>query len=325
MELLDRLRGGDWASVERFLALDHSDRPTPERLSHGELDAALAILEELLTHQAFGPTASEHHITEAALAAFIEDFVSEPQFPRPVLAPLYLQLVRLWGEHRRGSAYPPDGQLLLVLATAILQHAASAEDEIAQLLVEWWQARPIRLALPFLLEAVEVILDLTSAETRAQQMWLDGVARAARQAEGITPTERSLWRALGLRAGFGDADIEEYLPPTVLEAQEPLVDPIERLDVKKIAIVSLHQRAADEACAIIAKRTDATVFVVNETVVGPATHRAQTADVVLFVWAATKHAVFRAFDSMRERLVYVQGSGASSIVLALERWAATQT
>jgi hypothetical protein len=38
------------------------------------------------------------------------------------------------------------------------------------------------------------------------------------------------------------------------------------------------------------------------------------------VWAATKHAVYRAFDDVRDRIEYVQGTGASSIVLALERW-----
>jgi len=49
------------------------------------------------------------------------------------------------------------------------------------------------------------------------------------------------------------------------------------------------------------------------------------ADVVLFVWSATTHAVFRAFDAVdKKRFAYVQGTGAASIVLALERWIARQ-
>jgi hypothetical protein len=323
-ELLYRLRKGDGAAVERFLALDHSDRPGPERLIPSELDAAVATLEELLTHPATGQAAEDHrHLTEAALAAFVEDFVSEPQFPRPALAQLYLQLLRLWGEYKKGSAYAPDGQLLLVLSVTVLRHVASVEDEVVELLANWWSARPIRSALPFVLEAIEVILELTLVESRAQDLWIDGVTLAARQPDGVVPTERLLWRALGLRAGFTQADMEAYIPTPPSDAEvEAQVDPVERVGLKKIAIVSLHERAADEASAILAERTGATVFVVNETVAGPATSRAQSADVVLFVWAATKHAVFRAFDTVRDRLVYVQGSGAGSIVLALERWAA---
>ena len=54
------------------------------------------------------------------------------------------------------------------------------------------------------------------------------------------------------------------------------------------------------------------------------TRVAQTADIILFVWAACTHAVYRAFDAHRERLVYVQGTGVSSIVAAAERQARRQ-
>ena len=46
--------------------------------------------------------------------------------------------------------------------------------------------------------------------------------------------------------------------------------------------------------------------------------------VLLFVWANTTHAVYRAFDNVREKLAYVEGKGAVSIVLTLERWAMKQ-
>ena len=63
---------------------------------------------------------------------------------------------------------------------------------------------------------------------------------------------------------------------------------------------------------------------VTETHAGAATGSAKTADVVLFVWASTTHAVYRAFDNVREKLAYVEGKGAVSIVLTLERWAMKQ-
>ncbi len=39
------------------------------------------------------------------------------------------------------------------------------------------------------------------------------------------------------------------------------------------------------------------------------TSPASPADVILVVWAATKHAVYRVFDDVREKLAYVLGTG----------------
>ena len=86
------------------------------------------------------------------------------------------------------------------------------------------------------------------------------------------------------------------------------------------ALDSLRERAAQVAAAEIRHRTAADVIIVADHVAGAATETAANADVVLVVWSASKHAVFRAFDRVRDRLEYVQGTGATSIVLALERW-----
>jgi hypothetical protein len=102
------------------------------------------------------------------------------------------------------------------------------------------------------------------------------------------------------------------------------VDPLTDVDLKKVAIVSLREEAARGAAEIIRQRTGAQVLVVTETHAGTDTNSAKNADVVLFVWASTTHAVYRAFDGVREKLVYVPGKGAASIVLTLERWAVKQ-
>ena len=57
---------------------------------------------------------------------------------------------------------------------------------------------------------------------------------------------------------------------------------------------------------------------------GPDTRHALSADLILYVWAATSHATYRAFDGYRGKLEYVQGTGPSSIILAAERWAIRQ-
>jgi hypothetical protein len=325
-ELLSRLLEGDLAAAERFLALDEVERPSPERLSAAERDAALATLEELLTDPAYTAKANGRWITDVALPAFVEDFVSDRRFPRSELLPLYLQLLRLWAEHKRGSAYAPDGQLMLLLSSAVLQRTPGHEGEIASLLIGWWRARPVRAALPFLLEALDLVLEFMASEAPAQQFWLDGASLAARESASLSGTERLLWRRLGLRAGFDERAVDEVLPEApALPEEQAESDVLRDLGLSKVAIVSLHRRPAEAAAEVLAERTGASVFVVDETVAGPGTRAAQTADVVLFVWAATKHAVFRAFDSVRDRVVYVPGTGAASIVLALERWAATRS
>jgi hypothetical protein len=83
----------------------------------------------------------------------------------------------------------------------------------------------------------------------------------------------------------------------------------------------MRERQAREAAEQIQLRTHTRVSIVTNMVAGSDTDNARTADVVLFVWMATSHAVFRAFDRFdRNRLCFVQGTGASSIVRSLERW-----
>ncbi|MCL6250825.1 hypothetical protein M3P36_07175 [Altererythrobacter sp. KTW20L] len=102
-------------------------------------------------------------------------------------------------------------------------------------------------------------------------------------------------------------------------------DPLLSSGFNKIAIVSLHERAAREAAAQIEKLTLANVIVVTDHAAGEGTASAASADVILFVWGATKHAAYRAFDKVRDRLEYVQGTGSASIVRALERRAGKPT
>lgn len=321
-ELLDRIREGDLRSAERYLALDEGNRPSPEQLTPDDREAALSTLEELLTSPMIGAARNGRWVADVALPAFIDDFVGDAQFPRIDRVPLYLQLLRLWADHKKGTVYAPDSQLTLLLAAAVLRHSAGHESEVSELLVAWWCARPHRAAFPFLLDALDLILEYTGEDGAAQQMWIDGAAIAARDPERLSGTERYLWRRLGKQAGFEAAAVDDVLPN--LEDTQPGKldnDVLRDAGIRRIAIVSLHRRAAEEARAVLAERTGAEVFVVDEKVPGVATRAAQSADVVLFVWAATKHAVFRAFDAMRDRVAYVQGTGAGSIVLALERWA----
>jgi hypothetical protein len=93
--------------------------------------------------------------------------------------------------------------------------------------------------------------------------------------------------------------------------------PSGRRGLRKVAIVSLRDRQAQEVAELLRNRFDAKIVVASEINPGTNTRSAHSADVVLFVWSATTHAVFRSFDNMdKNRVANVQGTGAASIVLA---------
>jgi hypothetical protein len=108
----------------------------------------------------------------------------------------------------------------------------------------------------------------------------------------------------------------ESLRPLLLDQQS---DALANMPWQKIAIVSLQESAAREAARELQSRTNAEVIVVTSLVQDGLTKTAKAADVILLVWAACSHAVYRAFDDCRSRVVYVQGTGTNSIVAAAEQ------
>src|SRR5262249_3173758 len=131
----------------------------------------------------------------------------------------------------------------------------------------------------------------------------------------LSPGERLLWRQVGARIGYDAGTLDEYVP---IHQEVASVDPIRQAALKRVAIVSLRERQAQEAAVLLRERSDAQIVIVSETHPGADTRSALTADVVLIVWSAITHAVFRAFDSLdKKRFAYVQGTGAAGIILAL--------
>ena len=107
--------------------------------------------------------------------------------------------------------------------------------------------------------------------------------------------------------------------PADLEAAQD--DLIRTADLHKIAIISTREEQARMAIELLSERTDAELILVTATTSGHETRSALDADLIAYVWSASTHAVFRAFDGVdRRKIAYVQGTGAVSIVLAVERW-----
>ncbi len=321
-EFLDCLRESRTQRAEAFLAL-----PQRPSLQLNDLTATRAVvsgIEEFLTSPSFA-TDDRSAVLAQSLASLVEDLVGDREYPRCDLAAAYLTLLQLWVSNRNGSLLAGDSNVVISLATGVLQCQRVEEEEVARLLRTWWESRPVRAKLPFVLESLDLLGELSAQVGTAQGLWIDGVTFIRSRAVLITQTEDKLWRTLGRTLGFDSATILEYLPAERDDSKTGLLnaDPLATAGLRKVAIVSLHSKAAKAASDLIHDRSNADVLVVDELVAGSATASARSADVILLVWAATKHSVFRAFDDVRDKLVYVQGTGLSSIVLALERWVIT--
>ena len=173
--------------------------------------------------------------------------------------------------------------------------------------------------MPFLLGAVE-LFDRLGSPDQAERFWMLAGGIHQRQRDTLTPGERRLWRQVGRRLGYDDDLLDEFLPmPAGGETAED--DLLRTAGLNKIAIVSTREEQARRAAELLGERTEAELLVVTATTANHETRSALEADLIAYVWAASTHAVFRAFDRVdRKKLVYVQGTGAVSIVLAVERW-----
>ncbi|MDA3896789.1 MAG: hypothetical protein PF482_11665 [Desulfobacteraceae bacterium] len=253
------------------------------------------------------------------IISFLGDFVREPEFPRTNYAELYLSLLRLWGEMNAGiNKGCEEGHILLELASALFQLNHKI-DEVKQIIEDWWEARAVPSQLPFALDAVELLTYQHPDNQAATNLWIDAADQAKRNLQQLIESERDLWRTAGARIGLDEDTIHEYFP---IDQEESPKDFLSIANLQKVAIVCMRQEQARVAAEMIRCRTAANLFLISSKVAGTDTEQARSCDVVLFVWMATTHAVFRAFDGFdRRKLCYVQGTGPASIVRALERWA----
>ena len=255
---------------------------------------------------------------ERALMAVIDDRVCNAAFPSREFLRLYAGLLDCWSLARGQSAHASDGQFLLSIAQAVLLLDSGRERLVSEMVRNWWQARPIRARLPWLLEALDMLTEFGGPPDTVD-LWYAGTELAGAEGNSLARGERRLWARVGSRFGLTVDAIDAALGVTLGSVD---ADPLQVAPLRRVAIVSLRERSAQAAAQEIRQRSGADVQVVTDHVAGAATSTAADADVVLMVWSASKHAVYRAFDKVRDRLEYVQGTGASSIVLALERWVA---
>ncbi|WP_370056550.1 hypothetical protein [Sinorhizobium fredii] len=311
-----------WSDVPALVATSARE-PLAALLQHAALmpDACDPgdgdFLIELLTDSEIIADTKKRAQADQVLTTVIDAYVCEERFPRRERLGLYETVLDIWSSSRALSTDPIDGQLLLTMADALLRLNGHLEAAVATMITRWWEARPVRSRLAWLGEALELLTEQSSAQDYLG-LWYAGAGLINVDHEGFSVADRYLWYRLGRRLGLDGTATDEALGVDWLPLHSA-DDPLLAAGFRKIAIVSLHERAAREAAAQIEDRTQAHVVLVTDHAAGEGTASAATADVILFVWGAAKHAVYRAFDKVRDRLEYVQGTGSASIVRALER------
>lgn len=306
---------GKMAAADLFL----QERPASAAsdFSSSVIEMMVCGLEELFVEEALRNR--ERGAILEGVGELLDQYVREPEFPRPALGKFYLALLQLWGALHAGTSIGREhGHVLLELASAVLQ--LNLEPDTVRKTVEaWWNAKPAPSQLPFALDAIE-LLERELQETDATgNLWLAAADVLKRSAAGLSPLDRELWRSAGARLGIDAGAIAEYL--STEPDLEVVVDRLAAAQLHHVAIVCLREEQAQQAAIVIRQRTGAEVTVVTATAGGAETSHARQADVVLYVWMASTHAVFRAFDGYdRKRFCYIQGTGSSSIVRSLERW-----
>jgi hypothetical protein len=295
----------------------------PHLLQPEQAGQCSETLIEIFTDPAVTTTPRARTLANEVLLSTIDNALCEPNFPRPELVELYSAILEIWVQEHGESAYSPDGQLVIALAEGLLTLSRNREREVVDALRRWWHRRPNRVRIPWLLEALDLLSIHLSDLSTIEALWVEGADFIRRDASQLSRGEALLWRQVGHRLGLPEDSLVEFLGISSPGAT-PQADSLRAAHAKKFAIVTLQERAGRIAAETLKERTGAEIQLVTSVAADDATRAAAEADVILFVWAASKHAVLRAFDAVREKIQYVQGTGPASIVLAAERWAANR-
>lgn len=285
------------------------------------LDQAPDALLEMISDPEIDSQPAARNALQEVLTCLVDVSISAPGFPASKHLNLYLSLAESLVYLRGSHASEEDAHLLHGLLAAIANLSGPATHQCVELLRTWWRVRPVVPRLSWLLAVMESLAPLHPSPGTMLDLWSEAVALAARKSLVMTLSQHRTWQRVGtlleLDADTVSGELAKFRP--VDQATES--DPLAAVNWKKIAVVSLQESAAREAAKDLHSRTGADVIVISSLVQDGLTKAAEAADVILLVWAACSHSVYRAFDGHRDRLVYVQGTGTSSILNAAERMA----
>jgi hypothetical protein len=314
-EWMAALLHADWDAATFYL--ENVNHPEVASAPAATITALIAALEEVYTGASIVPNSPLERLLLLGLPQMVDEFCRAPGFPNAAWSDLYLGMLLMWSYVKAGSTLPADCDLLLTLAIAVAQVSVREEGQVIDHLRRWWNVRPTRRMIRYGLQAVDLMLDNTANRTAAEDLWCSVAVVASQNRDGLTEGERSLLRYLGRRLQIDAGVIEGYVPIEMTKAE---ADPIRAAGWRRVAIIhSWVPDAAQRAAELLQTRTDAEVTVIGAEDAAGLTRRASNADVILYVWRRSSHAVFYGFDAaMRKKLAYVAGTTATSILMAAE-------
>ncbi|MDM0117521.1 hypothetical protein QTI66_36010 [Variovorax sp. J22R133] len=284
------------------------------------LAQAPEALLELLSEPGIESKATSRMLLQEAIAGLVDAFVMSHGFPRLEHLAVYLALVEGFVLLRGEAANDADSQVVLGLTAAVANLSPKNCLQCEGIVRSWWRQRPIVARLAWLAAALDSLAPLHPSPDGLVDLYTEGLELAARKKHELSKGEMRAWRRIGSALEVDDNWIDQFLIPLTPKLTDTEDDALFNASLSSVAIVSLQEASAREAAKEIAERTGAKVSVVTSLVSDASTRNAATADLILYVWAASTHATYRAFDFDRDRLEYVQGTGAASIVAAAERW-----
>ena len=276
------------------------------------------ILLSIFSHPALVESETSHSLAEQVLTAIIEALILFPAELDNRFSGLFISLLDIWANQKSLLNDDKSCNFLMYLANGTLEIDPTQLNLVHSILVKWWEKMPIRARIPWLIEAIEILSNQTS-DQRVIDLWYKGAALIQTDPTILTRTDKEMMINLSGRFGIERGHAKGALGLTSQTTTGEQIDPLGQTALSQIAIVSLHERSANVAAEIIRNRTGCEVLVVTSHENDYQTKAASEKDLILFVWSATKHSVYRAFDTVREKLCYVQGSGAASIVRSLEQ------
>jgi hypothetical protein len=255
--------------------------------------------------------------TAQALPFLVAAIRRHPNFPVPIIAPIYSSLLTILvlGAARGTTTYD-SSQVLIegLLAIGLDQQDYRAlADDVNELAGEGFGVDMIFWTL----EVIEMFMRYAAPDVEARQNLMHRlVARILAIRMRLSTLQLTVLRRLVAEFGW----IVDGLDATARQADQD--DFESRLQNKRITIYSLLEAASRQAKVALETAVEGLSVECSADSGGSARLRAlaQNSDIFIIVWAAAKHA---ATDFIREHrgsktLLYAQGKGFSSLLRALE-------
>ena len=305
----------DWTNIKKFVLNENEIevRRFCKFLNKNISEEELIILEEILTDDETSDP-KKKYLCDVLITKLIELFVDDEKFPEDEYLYIYKQLFEFWSFLKSKTSDTKDNEFFIILAEVLLTSDASLQGDVINKISSWWTENPALSNIKFIGNALELV----SIYTNNKQMvdiWYDVVTKIENNKRSFSKSDLNLWMRLGNFFEIPEAEIQNRLKSIVESYEE---DVFTHLNGKNIIIFSFQENAAKAAQNEIEERGNCSVKIINKIISTEEARVVENCEFILYVWRANKHSNFKALDKYKNDLVYVPGTGSSSIVGTLE-------